>query len=56
MISKYFALDMGRDSQSQFAIFKGQRNHGDAEIQKVQDHIEKHYEDKITIEIVSKLN
>lgn len=49
LISKYFALDMGRDNQSQFAIFRGQRNHGDAEIEKVQDHIEKHYEDKITI-------
>lgn len=55
MISKYFALDIGRDNQSQFAIFKGQRNHGDAEIQKVQDHIEKHYEDKITIESLANL-
>ena len=50
MISKYFALDIGRDSQSQFAIFKGQKNHGDADIQKVQDYIEKNYEDKITVE------
>jgi len=50
MISKYFALDIGRDSQSQFAIFRGQKNHGDADIQKVQDHIEKKYEDRITIE------
>ncbi|SFH23579.1 GlxA family transcriptional regulator [Pedobacter insulae] len=55
MISKYFALDIGRDSQSQFAIFRGQRNHGDEEIQKVQDHIEKHYEDKITIESLASL-
>jgi transcriptional regulator GlxA family with amidase domain len=55
MISKYFALDIGRDSQSQFAIFKGQRNHGDTEIQKVQDYIEKHYEDKITIETLANL-
>ncbi len=50
MISKYFALDIGRDSQSQFAIFKGQKNHGDADIQKVQDYIEANYEDKITVE------
>lgn len=55
MISKYFALDMGRDNQSQFAIFKGQRNHGDAEIQKVQDYIEQHYEDKLTIEALANL-
>jgi transcriptional regulator GlxA family with amidase domain len=55
MISKYFALDIGRDNQSQFAIFKGQRNHGDAEIEKVQDYIEKHYEDKIMIETLANL-
>lgn len=55
IISKYFALDIGRDSQSQFAIFKGQRNHGDEDIQKVQDYIEKHYSDKISIETLAKL-
>jgi transcriptional regulator GlxA family with amidase domain len=46
-VSKYFALDIGRNSQSQFTIFKGQRNHGDDDIQKVQDHIEKNFSTKI---------
>lgn len=55
MISKYFALDIGRDSQSQFAIFRGQRNHSDADIQKVQDYIEKNYSNKITIETLANL-
>ncbi|PRD57013.1 GlxA family transcriptional regulator [Sphingobacterium gobiense] len=55
MISKYFALDIGRDSQSQFAIFKGQRNHGDDAIKKVQDYIETHYQDKISIEMLANL-
>ena len=55
MISKYFALDIGRDSQSQFAIFRGQRNHGYADIQKVQDYIEEHYDDKTTIEALASL-
>lgn len=55
MIAKYFALDIGRDSQSQFAIFKGQRNHGDDAIQKVQDYIETHYQDKISIEMLANL-
>lgn len=50
MISKYFALDIGRESQSQFAIFRGQKNHRDADIQKVQDYIEKNYGDKITVD------
>ena len=55
MISKYFALDIGRDNQSQFAIFKGQRNHGDDAIQKVQDYIETHYQNKISIETLANL-
>ncbi len=50
MIAKFFALDIGRDNQTQFAIFKGQRNHRDTEIQKVQDHIETNFEEKMTIE------
>jgi len=55
LISKYFALDIGRDNQSQFAIFRGQRNHGDANIEAVQDYIEKNYEDRITIEDLANL-
>ena len=55
MIAKYFALDIGRDSQAQFAIFRGQRNHNDADIQKVQDYIEKNYEDKINIATLASL-
>ncbi|MBL7749852.1 MAG: helix-turn-helix domain-containing protein [Chitinophagaceae bacterium] len=50
MIAKFFALDIGRDSQTQFAIFKGQRNHPDTDIQKVQEHIETNFEEKMTIE------
>lgn len=50
MIAKYFALDISRDSQSQFAIFRGQRNHEDQDIQKAQDYIELKYEEKITVE------
>lgn len=55
MISKYFALDIGRDNQSQFAIFRGQRNHGDAAIKKVQDHIEQHFEEKIKVESLARI-
>jgi len=55
MISKYFALDISRESQSQFAIFKGQRNHGDQDIQRVQDYIEEHYADRISLETLAQL-
>lgn len=50
LVSKYFALDLERNSQSQFSIFKGQRKHMDEGIQQVQDYIETHYYDKISIE------
>lgn len=55
MVSKYFALDIGRDNQYQFAIFKGQRNHGDDDIEKVQDYIEENYCEKLSIESLSNL-
>ena len=47
MVSKFFALDIGRNDQLQFAIFKGQRSHSDHDIRKVQDHIEHNYQDRI---------
>ena len=50
LIAKYFALDISRDNQSQFAIFRGQRNHSDPDIQRAQDYIERKYEEKITVE------
>lgn len=50
MISKYFALDISRESQSQFTIFRGQRNHGDLDIQKAQDYIESNYDNRIAVD------
>jgi transcriptional regulator GlxA family with amidase domain len=55
MLSKYFSIDIGRDSQSQFAIFKGQRKHDDQGIQKVQDYIERNYDGKISVENLADL-
>lgn len=49
-ISKNFALDIDRNSQAVFTVFKGQKNHSDAEIRKVQEYIEKNYTEKITID------
>ena len=50
LASKFFAVDIDRDSQSKFMIFRGQRNHKDAEIHKAQDFIEKSIEGRITID------
>lgn len=49
LASKFFAVDIDRDSQSKFMMFKGQRNHGDDAIIETQDFIENNIEEKITI-------
>lgn len=48
--SKYFAIDLNRNSQSAFAIFTGQKNHNDEVIRRAQEFIEKNIHGKITIE------
>ncbi len=53
LASKYFAIDIERDSQSAFMIFKGQRNHNDEAIKKAQDYIEDNYTDKITVDLLA---
>jgi len=50
MASKFFLLDMGRHSQAMFSIFKGQRDHDDEPVQAVQNLIEKHYRDKLSVQ------
>ncbi|MBO9632993.1 MAG: helix-turn-helix domain-containing protein [Chitinophagaceae bacterium] len=52
--AKYFLLDISRSSQSAFLMFKGQKEHGDELVVRVQDHIEKHYTGKINIESMAK--
>lgn len=50
LASKYFAIDIDRNSQSAFAMFKGQKDHKDAEILRAQQYIEENIHDKITID------
>ena len=53
LASKFFAIDIDRDSQSKFMMFHGQRNHKDEEIKKIQDYIENNYKEKITIDLLA---
>ena len=53
LTSKYFAIDIGRNSQSFFAMFKGQKQHNDAVVKKAQEFIEKNIEEKITVEALA---
>jgi transcriptional regulator GlxA family with amidase domain len=50
LASKYFAIDIDRESQTAFAMFQGQKNHADTEIKKAQEFIEKHFQDKISVD------
>lgn len=50
LASKYFAIDIDRDSQSAFMMFQGQKEHEDEEIKKAQEHIEANYQNKITVD------
>lgn len=50
LASKYFAIDIDRDSQTSFAMFRGQKNHKDDAIKKAQEYIEKHIPEKISID------
>ena len=47
--SKVFQIEMDRQSQSSFAIFTGQKMHGDEIIKKAQTYIEKKFQEKISI-------
>ncbi len=53
LASKYFAIDIDRDSQSAFAMFKGQKEHGDAEVRKIQEYIETNIPERITVEALA---
>jgi len=55
LASKYFAVDIDRESQSAFAMFQGQRNHTDEAITTAQDFIEKNIQEKITIDELADL-
>jgi transcriptional regulator GlxA family with amidase domain len=50
LASKYFAVDIDRESQSAFMLFKGQKEHEDEAILLAQDFIENNYADKITVD------
>ena len=55
LASKYFAIDIDRDSQATFAMFKGQKNHSDEAVKTAQSFIEDNMQDKITIDELADL-
>jgi transcriptional regulator GlxA family with amidase domain len=48
--SKAFQIDIDRNSQSPFIMFKGQKDHEDEPIKKAQEFIESNFDDKISVD------
>ena len=48
LTAKVFAIDLERDSQTHFTIFKGQNKHTDEDIKKAQNFIETNFQARIT--------
>jgi transcriptional regulator GlxA family with amidase domain len=53
LASKYFEIEIDRNNQSFFTIFKGQREHQDESVKQAQEFIEQNFQDKITVEQLS---
>ena len=51
--SKVFQIEMDRQSQSAFIIFKGQKSHNDEVVNQAQAYIEGHIDEKISVEHLS---
>ncbi|MFN8284639.1 MAG: helix-turn-helix domain-containing protein [Chitinophagales bacterium] len=51
--TKVFQIEVDRNSQSTFAIFTGQKQHGDEMVVKAQAYIEKNLHEKISVEHLS---
>lgn len=50
LASKYFAVDIDRESQRSFMMFRGQKEHADTDILQAQLFIEAHYQGRITVD------
>lgn len=52
-LSKYYALDYGRTSQSIFTIFSGHRGHNDQDIHRAQTYIESEFRADISVDLIA---
>ena len=50
LASKYFAIDIDRESQAAFAMFQGQKNHADEAVKKAQEFIDTNIKERISID------
>ncbi|MFB9845149.1 GlxA family transcriptional regulator [Mucilaginibacter ginsenosidivorans] len=53
LAAKYFVIDIGRNDQSPFTIFKGQKDHEDELVKNAQEYIEQNFQQKISVDELS---
>jgi transcriptional regulator GlxA family with amidase domain len=53
LASKYFAIDIDRNSQSSFAIFNGQKDHNDEAVSLAQQYLEENFQERISVDEVA---
>jgi transcriptional regulator GlxA family with amidase domain len=53
LTAKYFAIDIDRNSQTAFSMFKGQKTHQDEAVKKAQEYIEEKLEERITVDALA---
>ncbi|MGV3560626.1 GlxA family transcriptional regulator [Larkinella arboricola] len=56
LLAKVFAIELDRDTQSPFTIFRGQKEHEDEPVRKAQEFIENNFQDKITIDQLAEMH
>jgi len=50
LVAKYFAIGLNRESQLAYSIFQGQKEHQDDSIREIQEYIEQHVDQRLTVE------
>lgn len=55
LASKYFAIDIDRDSQAAYAMFQRQKNHTDEAVLQAQDYIDENIQGRISIDELAAL-
>lgn len=55
LAAKYFAIDIDRDNQSSFSMFKGQKGHKDDLIIKAQEYIESVIDERVSVDELAEM-
>ena len=55
MAAKTFMIDLSKNNQTFYSVFNGLKSHGDLEILKVQEYLETHYYEKVSLSEIAQL-